>query len=72
MKPMNDKIYDWMKWLVVICIPALTVAYVGLDSIFSWGYGDVVAKCSAILCTLLGTLLGISTAQYNKQQPPLE
>ena len=72
MKPMNDRIYDWMKWLVVICIPALTVAFVGLDSIFNWGYGDVVAKCSAILCTLLGTLLGISTAQYNKQQPPLE
>lgn len=72
MKPMSDKIYDWMKWLVVICIPALTVAYVGLDSIFGWGYGDVVAKCSAILCTLLGTLLGISTAQYNKQQPPIE
>jgi len=70
MKPMNDKIYDWMKWLVVVCIPALTVAYVGLDSIFKWGYGDVVAKCSAILCTLLGTLLGISTAQYNKQKQP--
>lgn len=71
MKPMNDRIYDWMKWLVCICIPALTVAYTGLDSLFHWGYADVVAKCSAILCTLLGTLLGISTAQYNKaNQPP--
>lgn len=73
MKPISNKLYDWLKWLVVICIPALTVAYVGLDSLFGWGYGDIVAKCSAILCTLLGTLLGISTAQYNqKNQPPLE
>lgn len=68
---LRDSVYDVLKWVVCICIPAVTTAYVGLDSIFGWGYGDVVAKCSAILCTLLGTLLGISTAQYNKdKQPP--
>ena len=70
MKPISNKLYDWLKWTVVICIPALTTAYVGLDSLFGWGYGEIVAKCSAILCTLLGTLLGISTAQYNRQNPP--
>ena len=63
-----DKVYDVMKWLVLVCLPALTVAYVGLDSVFGWGYADVVAKVSAIICTLLGTLLGISTAQYNKEK----
>ncbi len=73
MKPISNRLYDWLKWTVVICIPALTTAFVGLDSIFGWGYGEVVAKCSAILCTLLGTLLGITTAQYNQQkQPPDE
>ena len=65
-----DRVYDIVKWLVLICFPALTVAYVGLDSVFSWGYGDIVAKVSAIICTLLGSLIGISTAQYNKSQPP--
>ena len=69
---LRDSVYDVLKWVVCICIPALTTAYVGLDSIFGWGYGDVVAKCSAILCTLLGSLLGISTAQYNKDKPPQE
>lgn len=70
---LKDSVYDVLKWIVCICIPAITTAYVGLDSIFNWGYGDVVAKCSAILCTLLGSLLGISTAQYNKdKQPPDE
>jgi hypothetical protein len=65
-----DRVYDALKWVVMVMIPACTVAYVGLDSVFGWGYGDVVAKVSAIVCTLLGTLLGISTAQYNKQEPP--
>ena len=69
---LSDRVYDVLKWVVCICIPALTTAYVGLDSIFGWGCGDVVAKCSAILCTLLGSLLGISTAQYNKDKPPQE
>lgn len=62
------KIYDVLKWLVVICIPALTVAYCGLDAVFGWGYADVVAKVSAIVCTLIGSLIGISTAEYNRSQ----
>ena len=67
---LSDNVYTALKWLVVVCIPACTVAFVGLDSVFGWGYGDIVAKVSAIVCTLIGTLIGISTAQYNKQQPP--
>ena len=67
---LTNKCYDILKWLVLICIPAFTTAFVGLDSIFNWGYGDVVAKVSAIVCTLIGSLIGISTAQYNKTQPP--
>ena len=27
---------------------------------------EEIAKTSAVICTLLGALLGISTAQYNK------
>lgn len=63
-----DSVYTVLKWLVLVCIPACTTAYVGLDSVFGWGYGDTVAKVSAIVCTLLGALIGISTAEYNKTQ----
>jgi hypothetical protein len=65
-----DRIYDLMKWLTLVVIPALTTAYVGLSSIWGWPYATEVAKTSAVICTLLGALLGISTAQYNKQEPP--
>lgn len=61
-----NKVYDVLKWVVLVCIPALTTAYVGLDALFGWGYGDVVAKVSAILCALIGSLVGISTAEYNR------
>lgn len=62
--------YDALKWIVMIAIPALTTAYVGLSAIWGWPYATEVAKTSAVICTLLGALLGISTAQYNKQEPP--
>lgn len=62
--------YDILKWLTMIVLPALATAYVGLASIWSWPYADEVAKTTAVICTLLGALLGISTAQYNKDKPP--
>lgn len=64
---MNDKLYDIMKWVAMIVIPALTTAYVGLAAIWAFPYAEEIAKTSAVICTLLGALLGISTAQYNRQ-----
>ena len=63
---LSNKMYDVLKWIVMIAIPALTTAYVGLSSIWGLPYAEEVAKTSAVVCTLLGALLGISTAQYNK------
>ena len=68
MKPLSNRTYDILKWLVVICIPACTTAFVGLDKVFGWGYAEEVAQISAIVCTLLGSLLGISTEKKNKNQ----
>lgn len=64
----SDKMYDVLKWVTMICIPALTTAYVGLSAVWGWPYATEVAKTSAVICTLLGALLGISTAQYNKDK----
>ena len=63
-----NKIYDILKWVTMIVLPALATAYVGLASIWGWPFADEVAKTTAVVCTLLGALLGISTAQYNKEK----
>ena len=63
-----DKVYDVLKWVTMICIPALATAYVGFASIWGWPFADEIAKTAAVVCTLLGALLGISTAEYNKRQ----
>ncbi len=65
-----NKVYDILKWVALIALDALGLLYKTLAAIWGWSYGDeVLATCTALsLC--IGTLLGISTAQYNKQEPP--
>ena len=62
----NSKVYDILKWITMIVLPALATAYVGLAAIWGFPYADEVAKTTAVICTLLGALLGISSAQYYK------
>lgn len=62
----NSKLYDILKWVTMIVLPALATAYVGLAAIWGFPYADEVAKTTAVICTLLGALLGISSAQYYK------
>jgi len=59
-------VYDVLKWIVMIVLPALSTAYVGLAAVWGWPLADEVAKSCSVVCVLLGALLGISTAEYNK------
>jgi len=61
---MDSKTYDILKWSVLVFIPALTTAYVGLSAIWGWPFAEQVAKTSAVVCAFLGTVLGISNLQY--------
>lgn len=63
---LSNHIYDALKWITLICIPALATFYVALAPIWGWPFADEVAKTATAVCTLLGALLGISSAQYYK------
>lgn len=63
---LSNKLYDILKWITLICIPALATFYVALSPVWGWPFADEVAKTATAVCTLLGALLGISSAQYYK------
>ena len=67
-----DNVYTILKWITMICLPALATAYGGLAAIWGFPYADEVAKTTAVICTLLGALLGISTATYYKDNSYLD
>ena len=63
-----NKVYDVLKWITLVVIPALSTAYVGLSAVWGFPYSEQVAKTACVVCTLLGALLGISTAEYNRDE----
>ncbi len=62
----DNKVYDVLKWIALVALPAIGTLYFALASIWGLPYGEqIVGTITAIDC-FLGALLGISTAQYNK------
>ena len=64
---LNDRIYDVLKWVVMIVLPAVAALYAALAPVWGWPRppDDVVLTLNAVTA-FAGAILGISTAQYNK------
>lgn len=65
---LNDKIYNILKWVSLIALDAIGVAYESLATVWSLPFGDEVMKTCTIISILIGTLIGISTYNYNKKE----
>lgn len=63
---MSNKVYDVLKWIAQIAIPAVATLYFALAGIWGWPYGEQVVGTLTAIDTCLGVLLGISSSQYNK------
>lgn len=61
-----DRVYDVLKWLVVIVLPAFGALWAGLSQIWNLPYPSEIPATVTVVCTFLGAILCISTAQYNK------
>jgi hypothetical protein len=62
-----DKMYNVLKWLTMIVLPALATLYFALSGIWGFPYGEQVVGTITALVTFFGVVLGVSTAQYNKK-----
>ena len=63
---LNDKVYDVLKWIALIFIPAVGALYFGLAQIWGFPYGEEIVGTLTLIDTFLGALIGISTVNYNK------
>lgn len=63
---LSNKMYDTLKWIAQILLPAVGTLYFALAQIWHFPLAEqVVGTITAVDC-FLGALLGISTMQYNK------
>ncbi|MBO7711095.1 MAG: phage holin [Lachnospiraceae bacterium] len=71
---MSNKVYDVLKFIAQILLPAIGTLYFALARIWDLPYAEQIVGTITAVDAFLGALLGISTMQYNKQekQPPDE
>ena len=65
---LNDRVYDVLKWVCLIVLPAAGTMYLAVAGIWGLPYGKQVVGTIAAAETFFGALLGVSTAQYNQER----
>lgn len=61
----NSKLYDWLKWIAQVLLPAAAALYFGLAGQMDLPNADTVVGSITVVDTFLGALLGFSSVQYN-------
>lgn len=61
-----DKVYDILKWIAQILLPALGTLYFALAAIWGFPYAEQIVGTITAIDAFLGVLLGISSTQYKK------
>ena len=60
----NSKLYDALKWIALVALDALGIAYESLAQVWNLPFGDEVMKTCTIFSVLIGTLIGVSSHKY--------
>lgn len=63
---MSNKMYDILKWISLIALDAIGIAYKSLAEVWNFPLGYEIQTTCTIISVLLGTLIGISSVNYNK------
>lgn len=63
-----DRVYDCLKWVAMIVLPALSTLYLGLAKIWGWPLGPEIAQTLMLLDAFIGALLGLSSIGYLSQK----
>ena len=63
---LSNKVYDVLKWLSLIALDAVGVFYKTISTVWGLPYGDEVLATFSAFSLLIGTLIGISSVMYNK------
>lgn len=66
MKIFNDKVYDVLKWIVIIALPALAPFVRGICAVWNLPYGDAIGDTICLVNSLLGALICVSTVGYQR------
>lgn len=61
---MTNKVYDILKWVALVALPAITALWLTLANIWGFPYAEAIGATLAAITTFLGALLGVSSIKY--------
>lgn len=67
---MSNKLYDILKWVAQMILPALGTLYFALSQIWGFPFGEQIVGTITAVDTFLGVALGLSSVKYNQKQTP--
>lgn len=65
---LNDNVYNVLKWVVAIVLPAVATLYITLANIWGLPLADEIGATITAVTTFLGAVLAISTKTYNAEK----
>lgn len=63
----SNELYDKLKWVAQILLPALATLYFAIAQIWQLPYAEQIVGTITAIDAFLGALLGISTFNYRKE-----
>lgn len=66
---MSNKVYDVLKYIAQIVLPALGTLYFALAKIWNFPFGAEIVGTISAVDAFMGCLLKLSTDEYNKTLP---
>lgn len=69
---LSDKVYDVLKYVAQIVLPALSVAYAAIGKIWGLPYVVEIPATITAVDTFLGALLMLSSNQYQKEKTEVQ
>lgn len=64
---MSSKLYDTLKWVCLIVLPAAAYGYGELAAIWTLPLGEQIPKTINLIATIMGIVLGFSNAKFKKE-----
>jgi hypothetical protein len=64
----SNKVYNILKWVVMIFLPAFATLYITLAQVWDFPNPDDVVTTCAALATFLGILIGVGTRSWNNSE----
>lgn len=69
---LSNKLYDFLKFLAQVLLPAAGTAYAGIAALWGWGAVTQVVGTIVAVDTFLGVVLAFLTQQYNNSEAPYD